>query len=494
MGGVLTMSVAVEVASSKLWNIPPLVRGAGLPEGFRLGALAVAQLRATEARCEVYLVTHDDGSSHMARVARRAALAEQPALADSMLAAAVRLYGHRHPNLLEVHGAGWTDEATPRPYVLHERVVGRDLASYQARHGSIDPSLLLAIGRQCAAGLAALHGLGLAHADLRRGSVTLVPAGGDAFRIKLGGFERARAIEPGAAADAEPLVAADLAALGAMLQELAAGAQEVPAALAELIARLTAEPTAASAAEVAARLAAIEAQVDPGASAIVAAGAEALPEREETARWSRRAPEFGQISLVMPIERPADPIRLARAPWLMTVILIVSAAAVMIVASLAGRSLGRVLEIVDTSGEETVLGRVEVRTVPDWIEPPRPVPVPELVASLAAAGGCKDEKPEAKAVFQPRKPETSGARRPSVAAVEEAVEEVEEVEEEVEEVAPMLPVDEVDALMPVGPAKPVAPAKPDPERLRKALEGLGMMPVDETPARAEAKPFLTTTP
>ena len=154
------MSVVVDgKPADRAWNIPPLVRGAGgeLPEGFALGEWTVTHLRGTEASCEVYLVTHAvDGSSCVARVARRSALAARPGLAGAMLAGAKQLGKLRHPNLLAVCGHGWTDETSPRPYVLHERVVGRDLAAYQARHGAVEPGLLLAIACQCAAALAAI--------------------------------------------------------------------------------------------------------------------------------------------------------------------------------------------------------------------------------------------------------------------------------------------------------------------------------------------------
>lgn len=338
------MSVAVErKPADRAWNIPPLVRGAGgeLPEGFALGEWTVTHLRGTEASCEVYLVTHAvDGSSCVARVARRSALAARPGLAGAMLAGAKQLGKLRHPNLLAVCGHGWTDETSPRPYVLHERVVGRDLAAYQARHGAVEPGLLLAIAGQCAAALAAMHAAGLAHADLWRGCAVLVPVGGGAGQIKLGGLELAQKIRAGATADEEPLVAADLAALGAMLGELAEDVPNVPPALTEVIARL-ADPqrTPRSAGEV---LAAIQG-ADPGASVIAEP---ALPLRMAGSSGLWTAKEFGQG---MPRERPAPSRRIAAWPVIGAVI--VGAIAVLAVMLLAGRSLAPELRRIEVGGE-----------------------------------------------------------------------------------------------------------------------------------------------
>lgn len=238
------------------WNIPPLVRrgalGGELPAGFRLGRFTVVHLRALDTNCEVYLARDAEGGApRTVRVARSSVFAAHPGLADTMLHGARLLAGRSHPHLLAVLDGGWTDEAVPRPYVVHERLVGRDLATYQARHRGIEPSLLPMVAEQCAAALDALHRLGLAHTDLRRSCVMLVPLDDGRLVVKLAGLEHARPIRPGATAADEPLVAADLAAFGVMLREL--GGDGHSAELARAIARLTATDPArrpASAAEV----------------------------------------------------------------------------------------------------------------------------------------------------------------------------------------------------------------------------------------------------
>ena len=296
------------------WIIPALTRAAGattLVEGARLGEFEVVHLRETEARCEVYSVRRGD-RSYTARVARRGALRARPGLAACFGGAARVLGALRHPNLLAVLGAGWTEEAEGRPFLIHPRLVGRDLASYQARHEP-SASLCLTVAAQGAAGLAALHGAGLAHGDLRPGDLVLVAEADEAPRIVLGGFEGGRAIRPSARAEDEPLVAGDLAAFGAILRSLAQGIRgaSLPAGYFRLAARLAGEAPDApigSAEEARGEAAALVATCDPASSAASLAAAAALAESprssataSSSARWGERKATrpFGQVSLVM---------------------------------------------------------------------------------------------------------------------------------------------------------------------------------------------------
>ncbi len=317
------------------WIIPALTRAAGaaaLAEGARLGEFEVVHLRETEARCEVYSVRRGE-RSYTARVARRGALRARPGLAASFGSAARVLGGVRHPNLLAVLDAGWTEEAEERPFLIHPRVVGRDLASYQVRHGPC-ASMCLTVAAQGAAGLSALHSAGLAHGDLGPGDLVLVAEAGEAPRIVLGGFEGGRAIRPGARAQEEPLVAADLAALGAILLGLARGLRgaSLPAGYFRLAARLAGEHPDApigSAEEAREEAAALVATCDPGSSAASLAAAAALAESPRTsatasssARWGepRTTRPFGQVSLVMSRPGGARRSRVGPVAWALFVI------------------------------------------------------------------------------------------------------------------------------------------------------------------------------
>lgn len=263
------------------WVIPPLVTGRkaqvtvtaapGLPCGARLGEHAVVGSRGPDGACELLVVSHAErGSLHMARVVGR----EHAGLGPAMLAAARRIQRHPQRNLLTILECGWTDEPTPRAFVVHDRVVGRSLASLLAGRGGIEWPQVLAIGLQCAEALEALHGIGLAHTELTPASAALVLVAGDQFRVVLGGLDHARTIAPGASASEEPRVQDDLLALGRLLTALAASSEasgsRVPEMLSGLLARMIDPRPAirpASAGELHDLLAAVRDHVDPDLSA-----------------------------------------------------------------------------------------------------------------------------------------------------------------------------------------------------------------------------------
>lgn len=244
--------------------------GHGLAGGFRLGEHLVAEARGHDGACELYVVAHAErGSLHIARVLRR----EHAALAPELLAAAREVQSHPHRNLLTVLETGWTDEATPRAFVVHERIVGRSLTSLLAGRGGVEWPLVLAIGLQCAQALEALHRMGLAHTELRPDSAALVHVAGDQFRVVLGGLDHAQAIKPGACAAEEPRVRDDLFALGDLLSALTAtsvaSGSRPPEMLACMLARMIDPRPAirpASASELHDQLAAVHEHIDPDLS------------------------------------------------------------------------------------------------------------------------------------------------------------------------------------------------------------------------------------
>lgn len=214
------------------WVIPPLLLGRRalaavtaptLPIGHRLGEHVVAELRGRDGCCTTYVVTHfERGSLHLARVVRD----EHAAIAPAMLAAARLVQQHPHRNLLTIIDTGLTtpttDDPTAHAYVIHERLVGRSLASLLTGRGGLEWPLVLAIGLQCAEALAALHRIGLAHTAMRPENAALVHVAGDQFRVVLGGLDEAVAIKPGASAIQDPRVRDDIDSLARLLVALAA--------------------------------------------------------------------------------------------------------------------------------------------------------------------------------------------------------------------------------------------------------------------------------
>jgi len=265
------------------WSIPPLTLGRAaqaavtrpsehLPGGARLGEHMVAEPRGRDGHFELHVVTHAErGSLHMARVLRR----EHAELAPAILTAARQIQQNPQRNLRAVLETGWTDEPTPRAFIVHERLVGRSLASLANARSGIEWPLVVAIGIQCAEALGTLHRVGLAHTQLRPDSAALMHIAGDQFRVVLGGLEHAQAITPDACAAEEPRVHDDLYALGRMLAALAAGsatpATPVPEMLTCLLARMTDPRPAirpATASELHDQLSAVYHHVDPDLSSV----------------------------------------------------------------------------------------------------------------------------------------------------------------------------------------------------------------------------------
>lgn len=86
--------------------------------------------------------------------------------ADSLAAAA-------HPGVTGLYDAGFLADGTP--YIVMELVRGEDLLSYARRSGVGSPSTAraMAIGRQVAETMSALHGRGIIHCDLKPGNIIL---------------------------------------------------------------------------------------------------------------------------------------------------------------------------------------------------------------------------------------------------------------------------------------------------------------------------------
>jgi serine/threonine-protein kinase len=95
----------------------------------------------------------------------------QPQLLDRMRVEAQALALVRHPNLVEVSDFGHTSDG--RAYFVMERLYGRTLREELDARGALPPLEVIDLGRQLLAGLAAAHGAGLVHRDVKLDNVFL---------------------------------------------------------------------------------------------------------------------------------------------------------------------------------------------------------------------------------------------------------------------------------------------------------------------------------
>ncbi len=167
-----------------------------------------------------------------------------------------------HPNVVRIHDLGHVDDID---YLTMQFVQGDDLEVVVNRHGRLDVGRALAIGRQIADGLAAVHQAGIVHRDLKPANVIL-----DADdRAILADFGISRALNaatvhtlPGSLMGTLDYMApeqargeavdqrSDIYALGLILYELIAGGRprtKSDGGLASLIERIEKGPPALSA-------------------------------------------------------------------------------------------------------------------------------------------------------------------------------------------------------------------------------------------------------
>ena len=152
-----------------------------------------------------------------------------------------------HPNIVHVYDLG--RDPSGRPYIVMEYVDGPSLAEVLDREGPFALERLLAVGRDCCAGLAYAHAAGLVHRDLKPHNL-LADGGG---RVKIADFGIARSLDaadltltgsvlgtagylaPEQARGEPASPAADMYGLGVTLYQLATGRMPDPGAPVDLV-------------------------------------------------------------------------------------------------------------------------------------------------------------------------------------------------------------------------------------------------------------------
>jgi eukaryotic-like serine/threonine-protein kinase len=139
-----------------------------------------------------------------------------------------------HPNVVRVFDVG---EADGRPFIAMEHVDGETLADLVARRGTLPPAEAARLGVQACSALAAAHGAGLVHRDVKPQNLLLstdgvlklgdfgIAVGYEGTRLTLAGTVLGTAgyLAPEQARGEQVTAAADIYALGAVLYELLTG-------------------------------------------------------------------------------------------------------------------------------------------------------------------------------------------------------------------------------------------------------------------------------
>jgi len=160
--------------------VPPLV-GTSIFEQFR-----VTSLLASDGVCDRYLVRPVSGGAvAQARIFVHPAFARgAEALWDAMEPSIQRLGAVEHPNVQRLLSAGVIDtHGESRLCLVTEHTEGESIETRARGDQRIGLPDALAIGQRVVHGLAAIHQLGLVHADLRPGNVRFARGGaaGDAL-------------------------------------------------------------------------------------------------------------------------------------------------------------------------------------------------------------------------------------------------------------------------------------------------------------------------
>jgi len=188
----------------------------------------------------VYLA-HDRELDRVVAVKRLADnLAHDRSFRDRFLREAQLAAPLSHPNLVRVYDFGHDPDG--RPFIVMEYVEGGSLAEALARDGGLSPARVLAVARDCCAGLAYAHAAGLVHRDLKPQNLLL----DSDCRVKIADFGIARTLDgtsltltgsvlgtagylaPEQAGGEQVTAAADIYGLGVTLYQLATGTMPGP--------------------------------------------------------------------------------------------------------------------------------------------------------------------------------------------------------------------------------------------------------------------------
>jgi len=145
-----------------------------LPAGTRLAHYEVKSVLGEGGMGTVYLATDTALDRSVAVKVLRPEIADDPVLRDRFVREARAAARVSHPNLTHVYFVG---EAEGRPYFAMEYCPGTTLEAAIREKGPFPLDRGLAVLEQAALGLAAAHGAGVIHRDVKPSNLMLLPDG-----------------------------------------------------------------------------------------------------------------------------------------------------------------------------------------------------------------------------------------------------------------------------------------------------------------------------
>ncbi|MCC6623791.1 MAG: serine/threonine protein kinase [Deltaproteobacteria bacterium] len=144
-------------------------------------------------RATVWEGVRDDGRGLAVKLTEPEADAAE---IQRLIATASLVQGLVHPNLTAVHAVGRTHEGDA--FVVMDLLRGRSLLQVLEHKRALTPVVAVHVARAALAGLAALHGHGVVHRDVKPANIHLTaPGGGAAWEVKILDFGIARRFHAG---------------------------------------------------------------------------------------------------------------------------------------------------------------------------------------------------------------------------------------------------------------------------------------------------------
>ncbi|HEY1813377.1 MAG TPA: serine/threonine-protein kinase [Kofleriaceae bacterium] len=175
--GLRAELVVLKRARSK----PAVLQSAATQVGAVIGNYKIVERLGEGGMGTVFAVEHIVlGRAYALKVLRSPVFQRDPTASARFLREARAAARVRHPNIGDVFDFGHLGDG--RPYFVMELLEGESLADRVSR-GALDPADVVAIGRQLASALAAVHDHGVVHADVTPSNALII--GDDPIRAKL---------------------------------------------------------------------------------------------------------------------------------------------------------------------------------------------------------------------------------------------------------------------------------------------------------------------